>query len=77
MSPKLVFLGVGCLGFVVGILSVISPKRSIGLCQWIMECFNWKVTPIDEAREIRHTRILGGVLTALSLVIFFMTFSCL
>ncbi len=76
MSPKFIFLGVGCLGLAVGILSVVQPKRSIGLYQWIMERFNWKVTPIDEAREIRNTRILGAVLTALSLVIFFMTFSC-
>ena len=56
MSPKFVFLGIGCLGLVLGIFSIVRPARSIGLYQWIMGCFNWKVVPIDEAREIRNTR---------------------
>ena len=71
-AAKLVFLGIGCLGLVVGILSVVWPERSIGLYQWIMERFNWKVAPIDGPREVRNTRILGAILTALSLTIFFM-----
>ena len=75
MSPKLFFLGIGCFGLVLGILSAVRPKQSIGLYQWIMECINWKVAPIDEPREVRNTRILGIVLITLSLVIFFMTFS--
>jgi hypothetical protein len=75
MSPKLVFLGIGCLGLVLGVLSVLRPKQSIGLYQWIMERFNWKVAPIDELREIRTTRVLGVVLVALSLTIFFLIFS--
>lgn len=73
-AAKLVFLGIGCSGLAVGILSVVWPERSIGLYQWIMERFNWKVAPIDGPREIRNTRILGTILTALSLIIFFMTF---
>ena len=76
-AAKLVFLGIGCLGLFVGILSVVWPERSIGLYQWIMERFNWKVAPIDGPREVRNTRILGAILTALSLIIFFMTFHCL
>ncbi len=74
MSPKFVFLGIGCLSFALGIFSVVRPQRSIGLYQWVMEHFNWKVAPIDEAREVRNTRILGVILVALSLAIFFMTF---
>jgi hypothetical protein len=70
MSAKLVFLVIGCLGLVVGVLSVVWPKRSIDLYQWIMERFNWKVAPINESREVRNTRILGAILTALSLAIF-------
>ena len=75
MSPKFVFLGIGCLGLALGILSVVRPKQSIGLYQWIMECFNWKVAPINEPREVRNTRVLGIVLVALSLAIFFIAFS--
>ena len=74
MSPKIVFLGIGCLGLVVGVLSAVSPGRSIGLYQWIMERFNWKVAPIDEAREVRNTRVLGVALAAFSLAIFLMVF---
>ncbi|MFH1208562.1 MAG: hypothetical protein V1673_03285 [Candidatus Omnitrophota bacterium] len=75
MSAKLVFLGIGCLGLTLGVLSVVWPKRSIGLYQWIMERLNWKVAPIDEPHEVRNTRILGAALVALSLILFFMIFS--
>lgn len=74
MSPKFVFLGISCLGFALGILSVVRPSRSIRLYQQIMERFNWKVAPIDLAREIRNTRILGLVLTALSFATFFIAY---
>jgi hypothetical protein len=60
----------GCLGVALGILSTLWPKRSIGLYQWIMERFNWRVVPIDEAREVKNTRILGVILIYLSLAIF-------
>ena len=75
MSPKFVFLGMGCLGFVLGVLSAVRPERSIGLYQWIMKCFNWSVVPIDLPREVRNTRVLGVALVALSLAIFFSAFS--
>lgn len=74
MSPKFVFLGISCLGLALGLLSAVRPQRSIGLYQWIMERFNWKVAPIDLSREVRNTRVLGAVLVALSLVMFFMVF---
>ena len=75
MSPKLVFLGIGCLGFALGVLSVAWPRRSISLYQWIMERFNWRVVPIDEPREVRNTRVLGMALVVLSLAIFFIASS--
>jgi hypothetical protein len=74
--PKLVSLGIGCLGFALGVFSIVWPKRSIGLYQWMMERINWKVAPIDEPREVRITRILGAALAALSLIIFCLIFSC-
>ena len=75
MSPKFVFLALGALGFGLGVLSAGWPGRSIGLYQWIMERFNWKVVPIDEVREIRNTRALGVALAVLSLAIFFVALS--
>ena len=70
VSPKLLFLVIGCLSFSLGILSAAWPERSMGLYQWIMERYNWKVVPIDLPREVRNTRILGLVLVALSLATF-------
>ena len=67
LSPKFILLAIGILGSGLGIFSALWPERSIGLYQWIMERYNWKVVPIDPVREIRNTRILGFVLAALSL----------
>jgi hypothetical protein len=75
MSPKFIFLGIGCLGLALGFLSAGWPKRSIGLYQRIMERFNWRVAPIDELREVRNTRALGVALAALSLAVVFLAFS--
>jgi hypothetical protein len=75
LSPRFVFVEIGCLGLALGILSAVWPKRSIGLYQWIMERINWRVAPIDEPREVRNTRVLGVILVGLSLTIFFLTFS--
>ena len=61
--------GLGLLGVVavvIGGLSAAAPRRSIQLYQWIMERFNWRVSPIDEAREVRNTRLLGALLILLS-----------
>ena len=61
--------GLGLLGVVavvIGGLSAAAPRRSIRLYQWIMERFNWRVSPIDEAREVRNTRLMGVVLILLS-----------
>ena len=52
-----------------GFFSAFSPQRSIALYQWIMAYFNWRVSPIDEARELRTTRLLGGLLVVLGLVL--------
>ena len=73
ISPEFAFLILGISGSGLGILSAVWPRRSIVLYQSIMERFNWKVVPIDLAREIRNTRILGVVLAALSLAIFSVT----
>ncbi|MBI2496236.1 MAG: hypothetical protein HYY90_04835 [Candidatus Omnitrophica bacterium] len=64
--------GIALLGIVallVGSLSVVAPRRSIALYQWIMARFNWRVSPIDEAREIRNTRLLGAVLALLGVML--------
>ena len=62
------WLGMVCISILalgIGGLSVWSPQRSIRLYQRIMAFFNWRVEPIDEARELRNTRWLGMLLIAL------------
>ena len=56
----------GVLALGVGLLSVVSPGRSIGLYQAIMRLCNWRVEPIDAPRELRTTRWLGVLLVALA-----------
>jgi len=63
----IILAAVGALA--VGGLSVCTPQRSIGLYQWIMAQFNWRVAPIDAPREVRTTRWLGLVLIVLSLAL--------
>lgn len=57
----------GLAGVGLGILSAAAPQRSIALYQWLMAWCNWRVSPIDERRELRNTRWLGIVLILLSL----------
>ena len=52
-------------GILLGVFSFVLPKRSIELYQWIMRHFNWRVEPIDYARELKTTRIFGIVIVVL------------
>jgi hypothetical protein len=62
-------LAVGVVTLVFGAFSAAAPARSIALYQGIMVWFNWRVSPIDERRELRNTRRFGFVLVILSLLL--------
>lgn len=64
------FVLIGWLAFLLGAFSLIAPGRSIALYQWIMERLNWRVSPINEKREMINTRLLGFGLVVLSLMLF-------
>ena len=66
---------VGIAAFLLGALSAVAPTRSIRLYQWIMAQLNWRVSPIDEQREIRNTKLLGVLLVLLSLAMWWRLFS--
>lgn len=68
---RIVLVLIALAGISVGALSAVSPERSIGLYQWIMKWFNWRVEPIDFKKEIRNTRVLGILMVILSAAIFF------
>lgn len=66
----MIAVGVAALG--VGLLSAMAPRRSIALYVWLMARFNWRVSPIDEGRELRNTRLLGLLLILLGVIDFWM-----
>ncbi len=68
MRPGLQGLGISFLLF--GFFSAACPGRSIALYQALMARCNWRVSPIDERRELATTRVLGVLLVVLSLAIF-------
>ena len=51
-----------------GIWTAATPGQSIALYQAIMRVFNWRVEPIDKARELVTTRWLGLALAGCSLL---------
>lgn len=69
MNPQAIFKVIAVLCLALGVLSAFLPGKSIALYQGIMEKFNWRVAPIDEAKEVRNTRLLGTVLAVISLVL--------
>ena len=66
---KLALALISFFGVLLGIFSSTSPDRSIKLYQWIMRNFNWKVEPIHYERELRNTRVLGGLMALVSALI--------
>ena len=60
---------IGIVGLLFGIFSSFWPRRSIALYEGVMAKINWRVSPIDEAREVRNTRALGILLILLSLAL--------
>ena len=64
-----VLIAISASGIVLGLLSAFSPVRSIELYQWIMRRFNWRVDPLDWRMELRNTRVLGALMTLVSVLI--------
>jgi len=52
-----------------GVFTALWPKGSIALYEWLMARINWRVSPIDEAREVRTTRFFGALLILLNLMV--------
>ncbi|GEM_PF-1869148 len=66
--------GAGGASVLLGALSFLWPRGSIGLYIWVMSLMNWRVSPIDERREAKTTRRFGFyllLLGGLSLALFY------
>jgi hypothetical protein len=48
--------------FAMGLLAAVLPESAIRGYQKAMNFFNWTAVPLDPAREIRSTRLLGFLL---------------
>jgi len=59
VTSKAIFLVISVISLSLGLLSLGWPDRSIRLYQRMMEAFNWRVHPIDEARELKNTKRFG------------------
>lgn len=59
---------VGVATLLFGAFSAVAPRRSIALYQWLMARLNWRVSPLDEPREVRTTVLFGVLLVLLSLI---------
>lgn len=59
MILRLLSLSLCAAGFIAGFLFVIAPEKLIEAQRRFYEKINWKIEPIDFAREIRNTRIMG------------------
>jgi len=62
--------GAAAVTLLFGTWSAMRPGQSIALYQAIMRCFNWRVEPIDQPRELLTTRWLGIALVCCSLLSF-------
>lgn len=65
-------MGIGWVGLAtlaLGLFSALRPRQSIALYIWLMARINWRVAPVNEALEIRNTRLLGIFLTLLSIAL--------
>jgi hypothetical protein len=51
-----------------GALVTLMPRRVIDLQAALYRSANWKLEPIDMAREVRNTRIMGLVVLVLGVL---------
>ena len=69
--------GIGSIGgssLLMGIFSIFWPRKSMQLYIWMMAKFNWRVSPIDDQRELSSTRRFGVYLTLLACLTLFLLF---
>jgi len=60
-----VFVLLSLSGILIGLLLVKNPALAIELQKRFYRRINWKIEPISLSKEIRNTRIMGGMLIVL------------
>lgn len=59
---------VSAFSLAAGIFLLRRPDQAIRIQMAFYEKINWRLEPISMAREVRHTRIMGGCLVVIGLV---------
>lgn len=60
---------IALLAFLNGAICLAIPSLAIQIQQRFYEKLNWKIEPIDLAKEINNTRIMGVISLMLSIAI--------
>jgi hypothetical protein len=59
----IIFYFIFCLlSAAMGIFLLRYPKSAIELQKKFYACINWRIEPINLEKEIRNTRLMGGIL---------------
>jgi len=56
------------ISVIFGALLIFRPARVIAFQIKFYEFINWRIEPVSMQKELRNTRIMGGLLTAISLI---------
>lgn len=57
------------VGFVGGVTCVRKPDLAMKIQKKFYEWINWEITPISMKKELRNTKILGGILLTVSFLL--------
>ena len=57
------------LAFLNGLICLTNPHLAIKLQQRFYERINWKIEPINLAKELRNTRIMGLISLVLAIAL--------
>lgn len=52
-----------------GLILILKPKDSINIQQNFYKRINWKIEPINYDKEVRNTRIMGGICIVSGLIL--------
>lgn len=58
----IIFLLFACLGIAIGFFFVLKPQSAIEIQKKFYAKINWRMEPISLAKELRNTRIMGGLI---------------
>ena len=57
------------LALLNGLICSLNPRLAIKIQQKFYERINWKIEPINLAKELRNTRIMGLISLALAIAL--------